>query len=82
MYGNTGKVLEVDLSSGKIDTLELDEKTYREYIGGAGLAARLIADRGNLETEPLDADALLIFATGPMAGTGMYGTSRLSVGAR
>ena len=82
MYGNTGKVLEVDLSSGKIDTLELDEKTYREYIGGVGLAARLIADRGNLETEPLDADALLIFATGPMAGTGMYGTSRLSVGAR
>lgn len=82
MYGNTGKILEVDLSSGQVEELELDEEIYRRYIGGTGLAARLLFDRGNLDAEPLDPDALLIFATGPMAGTGMYGTSRLSVGAR
>jgi len=82
MYGNTGKVLDVDLSSGKVEELELDEDIYKQYVGGVGLAAKLIYDRGNLGAEPLDEDALLIFATGPMAGTGMYGTSRLSVGAR
>ena len=82
MYGNTGKVLDVDLSSGKVEELELAEDIYKQYVGGVGLAAKLIYDRGNLGAEPLDEDALLIFATGPMAGTGMYGTSRLSVGAR
>jgi aldehyde:ferredoxin oxidoreductase len=82
MHGNTGKVLEVDLASGQVEELELDEDIYKQYIGGSGLAAKLLFDRGNLDAEPLDPDALLIFATGPMAGTGMYGTSRLSVGAR
>jgi aldehyde:ferredoxin oxidoreductase len=82
MYGNTGKVLEVDLTSGKSDVIELDEDTYKKYIGGAGLAAKLLYDRGNLDADPLDPEALLIFATGPLADTGMYGTSRLSVGAR
>jgi len=82
MYGNTGKVLEVDLTSGHTEVIEPDEETYKQYIGGAGLAAKLLFDRGDLDAEPLDPVALLIFATGPMAGTGMYGTSRLSVGAR
>ena len=82
MFGNTGKVLEVDLSSGQIETLELEEDIYKKYIGGVGLAAKLLFDRGNLDADPLDPDTLLIFATGPMAGTGMYGTSRFSVGAR
>lgn len=82
MYGNTGKVLEIDLTSGNIEVLELDEEIYRQYVGGAGLAAKLLYDRGNLDAAPLDPEALLIFATGPLAASGMYGTSRLSVGAR
>jgi len=82
MYGNTGKVLEVDLESGQFNVIELDEDIYKKYIGGVGLAAKLLYDRGNLDADPLDPDALLIFATGPLADTGMYGTSRFSVGAR
>lgn len=82
MYGNTGKVLEVDLATGQTEVIELDEDIYKQYVGGTGLAAKLLYDRGNLDAEPLDPDALLIFATGPLANTGMYGTSRFSVGAR
>ena len=82
MYGNTGKVLEVDLATGHVEVLEIDEETYRQYIGGAGMAAKLLYDRGDLNAAPLDPENLLIFATGPMAGAGMYGTSRLSVCAR
>jgi aldehyde:ferredoxin oxidoreductase len=81
-YGNTGKVLEVDLTSGQVEVLELDEDIYKQYIGGTGLAAKLLFDRGDLDAGPLDPEALFIVATGPMAGTAMYGTSRLSVGAR
>ncbi len=81
-FGNMGKVLEVDLTSGKTAEFEPDERIYRDFIGGAGLAAKLLFDRGNLEAGPLDPDNLLIFATGPLTGIGFSGSSRLSVGAR
>jgi aldehyde:ferredoxin oxidoreductase len=81
-FGNMGKVLEVDLTTGKTSEFEPDEEVYRDYIGGAGLAAKLLFDRGNLDAEPLDPDSLLIFATGPLTGIGWSGSSRLSVGAR
>jgi aldehyde:ferredoxin oxidoreductase len=82
MYGNTGTALEVDLTTRKVEEFELAEDILKDYMGGVGLAAKLLFDRGNLDADALDPDALLIFATGPMAGTGMYGTSRFSVGAR
>ncbi len=82
MYGNMGKVLEIDLSAGQISELELDKETYQQFIGGAGLAAKLLYDRGNLDAEPLDPEALLIFTTGPCTGIGFSGTSRFSVCAR
>lgn len=81
-YGNMGKILEVDLTSGATNEIELDGGTYRDYIGGAGLAAKLLYDRGNLDADPLDPDSLLIFAAGPLTGIGFSGSSRLSVGAR
>lgn len=82
MFGNTGKVLEVDLTTGGTQELQIEEQVYRDFIGGAGLAARLLADRGDLDAAPLDPAAMLIFAAGPLTGSGMYGTSRLSVGGR
>lgn len=82
VYGNMGKVVEVDLSTGQVEEIDLDEEVYRKYIGGAGLAAWLLVERGDLNAEPLDPEALLIFACGPMAGTGFSGTSRLSACAR
>jgi aldehyde:ferredoxin oxidoreductase len=81
-YGNMGKILEVDLTTGATAEIELDDEIYRDYIGGAGLAAKLLYDRGNLAAGPLDPDNLLIFAAGPLTGIGFSGSSRLSVGAR
>ncbi len=78
-FGNMGKVLEVDLSTGSTQEIEIPEQTYRDYIGGAGLAARLLFERGNLEAGALDPDNLLIFAAGPLTGIGFSGSSRLSV---
>ncbi len=81
-YGNMGKILEVDLSSGQMNEIELDEGVYRDYIGGTGLAAKLLYDRGDLSAQPLDPEALLIFACGPLTGINFSGASRFSVGAR
>jgi len=82
MYGNMGKILEVDLTSGEMEELELEEKVYRDYIGGSAMAARLLYERGDLEAEPLDPEALLIFMAGPLTGIGMSGSSRFAAAAR
>ncbi|HQD06510.1 MAG TPA: aldehyde ferredoxin oxidoreductase family protein [Bacillota bacterium] len=82
MYGNTGKIAELNLSTGELSVLELDEDVYKQYIGGAGLAAKLLFDRGNLEAEPLSEESMLIIAAGPLTGTGMAGASRFTVAGR
>lgn len=82
MYGNMGKVLELDLSTAQSTEICLEPEIYRQFIGGAGLAAKLLYDRGELNAEPLAPEALLIFATGPCTGIGFSGTSRFSVCAR
>ncbi len=35
MKGNTGRIADVDLSSGTVSILQLPEETYRRYIGGS-----------------------------------------------
>ncbi len=82
MFANTGKVIEVDLSSGKVDVTTLPEEYYKKYIGGSGLAAKIFWERGNFDTDPLSPDAMLIFMNGPFAGLRLSGASRNSVAGR
>ena len=43
--GYMGEILNIDLTTGKIEAETLDEKMCRDYIGGYGLGARLLYDR-------------------------------------
>ncbi len=47
----------------------LDEKLQRQFIGGAGLGARLLYDMIDKNTDPLGPDNPLIYLTGPLCGT-------------
>ncbi len=82
MNGNTGKILEVNLSSNAVTTLELPEAVYRDYLGGSGLAAKIFFDRKGYLADPLGPDNLLLIMTGPLAATGLPGSSRLEVSGR
>ena len=84
MYGYTGKLLEVDLSTGTTRDLPLDPGLARDYIGGSGLAARLYLDRvgGAPYPAPLDPANPLIVMTGPVAGHLLPGSSRFALCAR
>ncbi len=67
--GYMGKILNVDLTTGKISEEKLDEKMCRDFIGGYGLAARLLYDRIPAGADPLGAENILGFVTGPLTGT-------------
>ena len=82
MYGNTGKIIVVDLTAGKIEVETLPETDYLSYIGGSGLAARLFWKRGNIQADPLSPEAMLLFMNGPFAGLKLSGASRNSVAGR
>ena len=71
--GYNGKVLFVDLTSGSIKEESLPEKTYRDFIGGQGLGARILYERMKPKVDPLGPDNMLGFLVGPLTGTGIHG---------
>jgi len=67
--GFAGKVLRVDLSTGKISTQDTVER-YEAVLGGAGLGYRVLWDEVPAGTGPFDPANKLVFASGVLAGTG------------
>ncbi|UCG45283.1 MAG: aldehyde ferredoxin oxidoreductase family protein [Candidatus Bathyarchaeota archaeon] len=65
----TGRILHVDLTSGKTAIKPLNMKLAKEYIGGIGLGIRLLIDHSKPGTDPFDPSNPLILATGPLSGT-------------
>jgi len=82
MNGNTGKIADINLSTGIVKILELPVDTYRRYIGGSGLAARIFWDRADFSADPLSPEAILILMNGPLTGIKLSGVSRMNATAR
>ncbi len=69
MQGYAGKILHVDLSTGK-STVELLNVDYaKKYIGGIGLGMRLWLENTKPGADPLGPDNTLVLALGPVSGT-------------
>ena len=79
MKGICGKLLEIDLSSGKNKIITLKKETFEKYLGGRGLGIRLLYDMLPPKTDPLSPDNLLFFLTGPLTGTFVTGSSKFVV---
>ena len=79
MNGWTGKILKVNLTTGKISTLPLNMEQARLFLGGRGLGARLLWDLVGPEVDALAPENALIFATGPLTATGYQTSNRFSV---
>ncbi|MFQ6068228.1 MAG: aldehyde ferredoxin oxidoreductase family protein [Candidatus Bathyarchaeia archaeon] len=69
MLGYAGRILRVDLSTGKIETEPLKEELARKYIGGIGLGMRLYLDNSKAGVDPFSPENPLIVTTGPLSGT-------------
>jgi len=81
MYGFGGKILVVDLSARKATILAKETTYYRTHLGGALLAAKLFEEHVtgiDLQT-PFDPANPLVFATGPLAGARVCGSTRVNV---
>src|SRR5512136_2697997 len=69
MFSYAGRILRVNLSTGKIETEPMGEEMAKNYIGGIGLGIRLLVDNLKQGTDAFSPDNPLIFVTGPLSGT-------------
>lgn len=67
--GYMGKILRVNLSTGKVSEEPLNEQLAKNFIGARGYAAKIIFDEVNPKADPLGPENKLIFATGPLTLT-------------
>jgi len=69
--GYAGKILDIDLSSGSIKIIRIEEEILRQYIGGRGLAVKILWDRLGEKwktVDPLGPENILTILTGPITG--------------
>jgi len=81
-YGYHYKLLRVDLSSRTSEIEELPERLLRDFVGGVGLATRLLCDNVPSGCDPLSADNALVFATSPFVDTPVTTSARYAVVAK
>ncbi len=69
MSGYCGKILRINLTSGKISTEPLDPVVARKFIGGRGLGTYFLTKEISPTIDALAPENKLIFVTGPLTGS-------------
>jgi aldehyde:ferredoxin oxidoreductase len=78
MYGWMGKILRVNLGTEAVT--EISTEPYAErFLGGRGIASRIYWETVKPHVGAFDSENRLIFATGPLVGTGAQGATRMSL---
>lgn len=81
-FGYTGKRLDIDLLTSTWTVTKLSTEVLSRYIGGKGLAVRIIYDEVEPGCDPLSPQNYLVFATGPLTGTLAPLSGRMIVGTK
>ncbi|HNZ12363.1 MAG TPA: aldehyde ferredoxin oxidoreductase family protein [Anaerolineaceae bacterium] len=77
-----GKVLWVDLTTGKIEEEQIPDGVYEKVLSGLGLAAYLLYQRIPPGADPLGPENVLGFVSGLLTGTGSVMTGRWMAAAK
>ncbi|MFH2102992.1 MAG: aldehyde ferredoxin oxidoreductase family protein [Chloroflexota bacterium] len=81
-YGYHGKILHVDLSTGKFDIESPPEEFYRKYLGGSAMGMYYILREVPQATDPLSPANILTVFPGVVTGASISGQSRINVNAK
>jgi len=79
MHATFGKYLDVDLTAGTIQNYDIPEDWQSRFVGGKGLAARILLEELPASAGALTPENILVFATGPFQGTSVVGGGRHAV---
>ncbi len=79
MDGYAGRIAYADLSAGTVTIRPTPTELKHQYIGGRGFGIRLLTDMVDPNIDPLGEQNILVFAAGPLTGTGIPLGSRYEV---
>jgi len=79
MHGFYGRILKIDLDKEAFGIAPADDHILKTYLGGRGLATRLLLDHNPPQVDPLSPENHLIFAAGPLTGSPIWGSCRHGV---
>src|SRR5499426_4554164 len=79
MYGFHSQLLHINLTSREIAWRALEESRLRAFLGGIGLGASLLYEYAPPGIDPFSPDNPLIFASAPLADTGLTTTAKFAV---
>ena len=82
MKGYGGRILFVDVGTGHTRAEPVTEALARRYLGGNGLAARLLLDHTPAGVDACAPESAVVFAVGPVTDTAVPGNSRACVAAK
>lgn len=69
MHGYAGRILHIDLATGKSNVEPLNEEYAKKYIGGMGLGIRMWLDNSKAGVDAFSPENPLLVVAGPIAGT-------------
>ena len=79
MDSYAGQMVYADLTTGKVRIEPTPDKLKKDYLGGRGFGIRLLYDMVDPKSDPLAGTNVLVFAAGPLTGTGVALGSRYEV---
>lgn len=79
MYGYTGKLLRVNLSSGESKVEPIPEPVIKDFLGGRGLGVSYLYQELSPGIDPLGTENKLLFLMGPLGATPALGFSKMAV---
>ncbi|NQU65029.1 MAG: aldehyde ferredoxin oxidoreductase, partial [SAR324 cluster bacterium] len=79
MKGWMGTILKIDLTNSNIVKEPLDPHLAKTFVGGRGLATKILYDEMEIDCDPLGPDNMLVFINGPLTMTGALSPGRYSV---
>lgn len=75
--GYNQKLLYIDLTSEKKYVKPLDMGIAQKFLGGKGLAAKILYDEMKPRIDPLGPENMIVLATGPLTGVPISGTTKI-----
>lgn len=77
--GYHGQYLRVDLTTGRVDSIPIEEATLRSYLGGSGLGVAILLNEGAASVDPLSPEASLVFVFSPLVGSPLTTSAKFAV---
>ena len=68
--GYMGKVMHIDLTTGRTNEYPWSDEERRLYIGGKTMAAKILGDNLKKDTPAFSEENMLVITTGPFTGSG------------